>query len=355
MVFFLSSGKVTRRAGKYSARSISARRHIGNLPPGTDAGLVCAAYSESSWKRASAALNSYKRFDKDSGTTLIWPFSENSLNRYVSWALKIAKLSPNTVNVYLSDLATCHKLRGLDPSVCNNFFAKTMIKGAKNLASYTATKKTPKAVMTLSCLKILGHEIAKSNWQVSEKSVYWAACTVAFFGSFRMGELLCPAEDSFNADTLVWSDVVLTDDSSVVLTIRHPKSNKAGGEKVEVFAFPGHNCCPVKALNRLYNLNTVGRRDLPVFAFSSSRYLSKKEFNDTLKKLLDPLLPGQAMLGHSFRAGIPSALSAMPDRVTQEEIQAWGRWSSQSYHAYTKHRHLGRRKTFDKFVAACKN
>ncbi len=127
MVFSLSSGEVAQRAGKYSARSIAALKHIDSLPPGTDKGLICAAYSESSWKRASAALNSYKRFAKDSGSTLVWPFSENALIRYVSWALKTAKLSPNTVNVYLSDLATCHKLRGLDPSVCSNFFAKTMI------------------------------------------------------------------------------------------------------------------------------------------------------------------------------------------------------------------------------------
>jgi hypothetical protein len=170
-----------------------------------------------------------------------------------------------------------------------------------------------------------------------------------------MGELLCPTENSFNADTLVWSDVSLSSSSSVVLTIRHPKSNKAGGEKVEVFAFPGHNCCPVKALNRLRTLNTVGSRNLPVFAFSSSRFLCKRTFNATLKELLGPHFPDQAMLGHSFRAGIPSALSAMPDLVTQDEIQAWGRWSSQSYLAYTKHKHLGRRITFNKFVAACKN
>jgi hypothetical protein len=262
---------------------------------------------------------------------LVWPFSTDLLNHYVSSALKIAKLSPNTVNVYLSDLATCHKLKGLDPSVCNNFFAKTMIKGAKNLASYSATKKEPKAVMTLSCLKILGHEIAKSSWNTFEESVYWAACTVAFFGSFRMGELLCPTEDSYNEDMLVWSDVFLNGDSSVVLTIRHQKSNKAGDERVEVFAFPGHNCCPVKALNCLNKLRGNRRQDLPVFAFSDSRYLCKKALNDELRKLLGHHLPGQAMLGHSFRAGIPSALSAIPELVTLEEIQAWGRWSSQGY------------------------
>jgi hypothetical protein len=115
----------------------------------------------------------------DSGTTISWPFSEKNICKYITWAQKIAKLSPSTINVYLSDLATSHKLRGLDPSACSSFLAKTMIKGAKNLASYTATTKEPKAVMTLSCLKILGHEIAISGWPILHKSVFWAACTLA--------------------------------------------------------------------------------------------------------------------------------------------------------------------------------
>ncbi len=123
---------------------------------------------------------------------IVWPFPAEAVTNFVSWALKKAKLSPNTVNVYLSDLATCHKLGGLDPSACSNFFAKTMLKGAKNLASYSATKKEPKAVMTLSCLKILGHEIAKANWSTLIKSVYWAACTVAFFSSFADGRAVVP-------------------------------------------------------------------------------------------------------------------------------------------------------------------
>ncbi len=311
----------------------------------------CIFCSSSSWKRTCAALNSFKRFAKDSGSIITWPFSETAINNFVSWALKIAKLSPSTVNVYLSDLATCHKLRGLDPSACSNFLAKTMIKGAKNLASYSATKKEPKAVMTLSCLKILGHEIAKSDWTTTKKSVYWAACTVAFFGSFRMGELLCPSDNSYSSDTLIWSDVTFNGNDSVILNIRHPKSNRAGGEKVEVFRFSGHNCCPVKALRCLYSSRTVSNQLTPVFALIASQYLCKKTFNSTLKELLSYHLPGHTLLGHSFRAGIPSALSAVPELVTSEEILAWGRWSSQSYMAYTKHRHLSRKKIFEKFVA----
>jgi hypothetical protein len=184
------------------------------------------------------------------------------------------------------------------------------------LASYSATTKEPKAVMTLSCLKILGHEIAKSDWTTLKKSVFWAACTVAFFGSFRMGELLCPSENSYNSDMLVWSDVTFNDNDSVILNIRHPKSNKAGGETVEVFRFSGHNCCPVKALRCLDNIRVNKGQLAPVFALASDQYLCKKTFNSTLRGLLKHHLPGRTLLGHSFRAGIPSALSAVLELVT---------------------------------------
>ncbi len=299
-----------------------------------------------------SSLSSYKRFAKDSGANISWPFTEKNICKYITWAQKIAKLSPSTINVYLGNLATGHKLRGLDPSACSSFLAKTMIKGAKNLASYTATTKEPKAVMTLSCLKILGHEIAISDWPALHKSVFWAACTLAFFGSFRISEILCPAQDSFSEDTLVWSDVVFNDKKSVTIHVRHPKSNKVGGERVEVFEFSGHNCCPVKALYNLKNMqsNLAVR---PVFAFSDSEYLSRKHFNVTISSMLSKHIPNRCILGHSFRAGIPSALSAKPDLVTPEEIQAWGRWSSNSYKAYTKLTHHGRRQIFEKFRSFC--
>jgi hypothetical protein len=227
-----------------------------------------------------------------------------------------------------------------------------MLKGAKNLTSYQATQKEPKAVMTLSCLKILGHEIATSDWPVLRKSVYWAACTLAFFGSFRISEILSQVHDSFSKDTLVWSDVIFNDNTSVTIHVRHPKSNKVGGERVEVFKFPGHNCCPVKAMLAWKTLRNPSNCK-PVFAFSDSEYLSKRNFNVTISCMLRKHMPGLRILGHSFRAGIPSALSAMPDLVTQEEIQAWGRWSSHSYKAYTRLTHQGRRLIFEKYRYFC--
>jgi hypothetical protein len=224
------------------------------------------------------------------------------------------------------------------------FSCKNNVKRSKKFSLLNGDTKEPKAVMTLSCLKILGHEIATSDWSVLKKSV---------FGSFRISEILCPAHDSFNEDTLVWSDVVFsTTKKSVTVRVRHPKSNRIGGEKVEVFEFSGHNCCPVRALCNLKSLqcNLISR---PVFAFSDSEYLSKSYFNATVSELLCKHIPNRRILGHSFRAGIPSALSANPDKVTPGETQAWGRGSSNSYRAYTKLTHHGRRQVFEKFRTFC--
>jgi hypothetical protein len=91
----------------------------------------------------------------------------------------------------------------------------------------------------------------------------------------------------------------------------------------------------------------------PVFAFSDKEFLSKRHFNNLVAELLGKHIPDCRILGHSFRAGIPSALSAVPDLVTPEEIQAWGRWASDSYKAYTRLSHLGRQQIFEKYRNCC--
>ena len=57
---------------------------------------------------------------------------------------------------------------------------------------YKSSKSRLRLVMTLDTLKILGHEIAKTNWDTMNKQVVWAASCLAFFGSCRIGEILSP-------------------------------------------------------------------------------------------------------------------------------------------------------------------
>jgi hypothetical protein len=184
-----------------------------------------------------------------------------------------------------------------------------------NLPSFTATK-AEKTAITLGMLKILLHEICLSNWETSKKKVLWTACTLAFFGSFRLGEILCQERNKFSKDTLVWSDITFNEDESVSVHIRHPKSKRAGGEKVEVFSFTGQNCCLVAALKRLHGNRPDLDNSLPVFAFSATEFLDRKFLSEVLKNKLEKHIPGHTACGHSFQAGIPSALSARPDLVS---------------------------------------
>ena len=75
-----------------------------------------------------------------------------------------------------------------------------MIGGKENMEIYSGESKTARKVMTLDLLKLLHHEISKTNWLQDSKQVVWGAFTMAFFGCFRMGELLPQNENSFNKE-----------------------------------------------------------------------------------------------------------------------------------------------------------
>jgi hypothetical protein len=78
-----------------------------------------------------------------------------------------------------------------------------MLKGAKNLSLYKNIFKPAKFVMSYQLLRILGHEIATSNWKQDSKTVFWSACCLAFFGSFRIAEILPGAYSRDARETFV--------------------------------------------------------------------------------------------------------------------------------------------------------
>ena len=155
---------------------------------------------------------------------------------------------------------------------------------------YADQVKGTRKVMSLPLLKMLGNEIAKTMWDENSKQVVWSALTLAFFGSFRMGEILSPQENSFSPkDTLLWKDVKFLSPSHIIVHIKTPKSRLPDGEFVDIFEFGGHNVCPVKALARLRDSTHVAQ-DSPVFQFSNGKFLTLGKVNSILPQLLAPHL-----------------------------------------------------------------
>ena len=336
MVYLIVGSSSCNSYRKYTTSTL-LYSNIANL---CNSKYVNAAFTQSTWQKHSAALRSFENFAASEKIPVQWPIQDVDINKYCEWALSRKNLQHTTVSAYLKSLASLHKLQGLCADSCNNYIAKTILRGAENLSLYSCSTKLHRNVMTLELLKILGHEISVSNWSTDSKQVIWSACVLAFFGSFRMGELLSTTEKSFDQCTsLTWSDITFYEDNAVLIHVKSPKSRNQGGDYVDIFTFTGHNCCPVKTLLCLKEMSKYSKDvSSPVFRFESGKLLTKALFNTTVRSLLARQIGifNKNISGHSFRAGIPSALAKYPSIANSSDIMGWGRWSSPAYKKYTR-------------------
>jgi hypothetical protein len=328
---------------------------VKEWPEGVSASLMGAAYSTNSWSRHRASLNSWNEFAIHTGTTSSWPFKIESLRGYVGWAITVKRLQPSTVKVYMSDLKLAHSLRNHSTEKFDDFFIKKMLTGADHLNMYEKIKKQAKLVMTFQMLKILGHKISEANWTIEKKRLFWTASTLAFFGSFRMGEIL-GTDKKGKVEELKWSDVNFRKDGSILINIRFPKVIKnKNGDFADIFPIQGKNYCPVSCLTSLAKHKISNdAKNSNVFSYANGDCLTVSDFTADLKKLLKVVIgPAVANLsGHSFRAGIPAALSNHPEIASEEDVLCWGRWNSEAYKAYTKLKMSARKTIFQKILRA---
>jgi hypothetical protein len=317
---------------------------------------MSASKSTSAWNRQSAAVNSINMFATSVGKPVMWPFTPTFLRSYVNWACETRKLSPSTIRLYISDLKSLHRLKDLETNCFEDYFGRNMIKGAENLLMYSNIVKRSRLAMSFPPLKIMGHEIATSDWTNDSKRVVWTAACVAFFGSFRMGELLSPEENSFNSETLTWNCVNFDSASSAIIEIKFPKNGKPNESHfVDIFKIGDSSICPLKCLRGLQDANPWAvKQNWPVFSFSPKKFLSTKLFTKTVRSLLKNHLGNNAekISGHSFRAGIPAAIANHPDLLSNDDVRKWGRWSSASYLVYTRLKKTARIEIFKKLMYA---
>ena len=82
-----------------------------------------------------------------------------------------------------------------------------MLKGAKNISLYDSLTRGTRKVTSHSLVKILQKQIFNTDWSEDSKLVIWAASLMAFFGSFRSGEILPSSENYIVEETIMWSDI----------------------------------------------------------------------------------------------------------------------------------------------------
>lgn len=123
----------------------------------------------------------------------------------------------------------------------------------------------------------------KAHWSVQPidqtKIMLWAACTMAFFGFFRMGELTVPSASAFNPDThLTPADIAIDNRENPSLIQVHLKVSKTDQLRKGVTIFigkTGDDICAVAAISAY--LAVRGAESGPFFRFSSGEPLTKEK------------------------------------------------------------------------------
>jgi hypothetical protein len=96
-------------------------------------------------------------------------------------------MAPQTVRSYIFGLSKLQQFNDGPPIKVTNSFLDTLLTGWEHLHKPKIPKKK---VISISNLEDIHRKIFSENWSIYEKTLYFSIVVVAFFGSFRMSEIL---------------------------------------------------------------------------------------------------------------------------------------------------------------------
>lgn len=146
-----------------------------------------------------------------------------------------------------------------------------------------------------------------------------------------MGELALSKGNS--PDRIIQVQHISIQHSIINLLIKYSKTDQLGkGTPLRINA-TDTQFCPVKIMNKYLQVrpNVTG----PLFCHYSGQPLTRYQFSPVLAKALQVLgINSKYYKSHSFRIGAATMLAQQG--LSEQAIQASGRWHSQAYRSYIR-------------------
>ena len=269
------------------------------------------------------------------------PLEENTVLAFVHWLAFKRGSKASTIDTYLSGIRQLHVERGLPTDNIRTDRVRTILKGLKNknLAEDRKEGVEKRKPITTDILLVLKGKLAEADMNGRDQRLVWTVSSILFHGAFRVHELLCKKQSSFDPDfTLLGRDVKLVTQGGrevLQLRIKAPKEQKVGKDVIVDVYSTDSELCPVRAFKKW--IKVKGKEDeLPLFRFSSGIPLTGKKFNEVVRDRLKGEVENIEKLfsSHSFRAGAASMMAAIG--YSDDDIKAVGRWSSRAFMEYIK-------------------
>ncbi|KAM3940554.1 uncharacterized protein RB166_000511 [Leptodactylus fuscus] len=235
-------------------------------------------------------------------------------------------VSPGGLANQLAALAFWFKFKGYR-DFTKSFLVRQAVKGFRR-GSRTRDTRRPLSFQILGdLLGVLGR-VCNSDYEVR---LFGLAFSLAFFGAFRISELVSPSRG--RPGGLGFSDCWLSG-GDLVCRIRRSKTDQLGrGLLVRLCPLSGSPVCPVRCFEAFVQVRPAGGLSLLLHADSSC--LSRFQFVQVLRRGLQALgLPSGEYSSHSFRIG--AATEAARWGLPPGVIKRIGRWESDRFKIYIR-------------------
>ena len=188
-------------------------------------------------------------------------------------------------------------------------------------------------------------------WSSLKAQQFHTILVLAFWGRFRMGEILPTANNNvIREETLLLLDVKFHTDADNKLFLRiWLRKEKAvsgpAGNVIEIPKLPKHlaDICAYRAMKsyvemaKTYGLDTLD----PLFTRPDHTSMTGARFKKGVDFAIAQYLPNNKELyadlkNHSLRSGIPTMCQENDIHIDEDILKLLGRWSSPAYKAYMK-------------------
>ncbi|OCT65947.1 hypothetical protein XELAEV_18042201mg [Xenopus laevis] len=210
--------------------------------------------------------------------------------------------------------------------VTKEFLIKRIVKGWK-IKTAAPDKRKPVSFETLNKLLKVVPNVCRDKY---ETILFKTAFSLAFFGAFRIGELVSPSRTKPGGLNI--RDVKILG-QSVSLNIRYSKTDKSTKGKHSLLTAIGGNCCPVKLTTQYLYIRKNNQG--PFLIHEDGSYVSRYQFLVIFRACLKAIsLCPESFCTHSFRIGAATEASQLG--FHEDRIKRLGRWSSNCFKSYIR-------------------
>ena len=226
-----------------------------------------------------SAITVFTRFKLENGHEDIWPPSLTTLTEFIAF-MSLRGFAPSTARSYMSGISFCCKIKNVtDPT--NNFIISKLHNGFHRLHKRIDTRLP----ITYDILRSIVGALPAICYSSFEAQLFKAIFSLAFFGFFRIGELVV---SNLNCDghALLINDVHIEGLSALKIALRSSKTDQQGKGVVLYIPQIGTESCPVHNVREYLKLRK--RNDCQsFFCHSNNLPVTRYQFASVLKKNFD--------------------------------------------------------------------